>query len=190
MTARLLVRFLFPLGRGGEVRRLLRRRHAAVPLAAEIPPADRRSGYDFMSRETRAMQDDDTANPACCRCSTARHCGRPRRAAERSCADCHGDARTSMKGVAARYPPSSRRALARSISKQRINMCRTEHQRRRRIHGGERGPARAGRLRRLPVARLADHGADTARASHSSISAARAVPPPARSAQSVVQPMP
>ena len=30
---------------------------------AEIPLAERRSGYEFMSRETRAMQDDDTANP-------------------------------------------------------------------------------------------------------------------------------
>ncbi len=25
--------------------------------------SERKSGYDFMSRETRAMQDDDTANP-------------------------------------------------------------------------------------------------------------------------------
>ena len=29
----------------------------------EIPAADRRSGYDFMSPETRAMQDDDKSNP-------------------------------------------------------------------------------------------------------------------------------
>ena len=36
---------------------------AASAVAAEAPPADRKSGYDFMSRETRAMQDDDTANP-------------------------------------------------------------------------------------------------------------------------------
>jgi sulfur-oxidizing protein SoxA len=35
----------------------------ASAYAAEIPRAERRSGYDFMSRETRAMQDDDTANP-------------------------------------------------------------------------------------------------------------------------------
>ena len=36
---------------------------AASAFAVEAPPADRKSGYDFMSRETRAMQDDDTANP-------------------------------------------------------------------------------------------------------------------------------
>ena len=32
-------------------------------FAGEIPRSERRSGYDFMSRETRAMQDDDSANP-------------------------------------------------------------------------------------------------------------------------------
>ena len=37
-------------------------RCARLP-AAEIPLVERRSGYDIMSRETRAMQDDDTANP-------------------------------------------------------------------------------------------------------------------------------
>jgi L-cysteine S-thiosulfotransferase len=36
---------------------------AAAASAAEIAPGDRRSGYDFASPETRAMQDDDTANP-------------------------------------------------------------------------------------------------------------------------------
>src|SRR5262245_55764035 len=32
-------------------------------LAAEIPLEERKSGYEFMGRDTRAMQDDDTANP-------------------------------------------------------------------------------------------------------------------------------
>jgi hypothetical protein len=36
---------------------------ALAAVAAEIPRAERRSGYELMSRETRAMQDDDTANP-------------------------------------------------------------------------------------------------------------------------------
>ena len=35
---------------------------AATAIAAEIPLADRKSSYDVMGRETRAMQDDDTAN--------------------------------------------------------------------------------------------------------------------------------
>ena len=78
---------------------------AASALAGEIPPGERRSGYEFMSRETRAMQDDDTANPATLwvlegGTAWTRKTG----AAGRSCADCHGDARASMKGVAARHP--------------------------------------------------------------------------------------
>ena len=36
---------------------------AGSALAAEIPQADRRSGYDFMKPDTKAMQDGDTANP-------------------------------------------------------------------------------------------------------------------------------
>ena len=37
---------------------------AAQSAAADFPLAERRSGYEQMGRETRAMQDDDTANPA------------------------------------------------------------------------------------------------------------------------------
>src|ERR1051325_9364842 len=41
---------------------------AALPpvgpaASAEIPPGERRSGFDVMSRETQEMQRDDTANP-------------------------------------------------------------------------------------------------------------------------------
>ena len=32
-------------------------------IATEIPQDERRSGYTFMSAETRAMQDDETTNP-------------------------------------------------------------------------------------------------------------------------------
>src|SRR4029434_4484082 len=78
---------------------------AAAAFAAEIPRAERRSGYDFMSRETRAMQDDDTANPAMLWVLEGDALWRRQvGAAGRACADCHGDARTSMKGVGARHP--------------------------------------------------------------------------------------
>jgi sulfur-oxidizing protein SoxA len=35
----------------------------ASAIAAEIPLSERKSGYDMMGRESRAMQDDDLANP-------------------------------------------------------------------------------------------------------------------------------
>ncbi len=97
--------------------------------AAEIPLGERRSGYDLMSRETRAMQDEDATNPGMLWVLDGEALwNRKAGAAERACADCHGDARASMKGVAARYPAfdSSR---ARPVSlEQRINLCRTGRQ--------------------------------------------------------------
>src|SRR5437762_1282184 len=78
---------------------------ASRTLAAEIPLAERKSGYDFMGRETRAMQDDDTANPGTLWVlDGATAWNRKVGSENKSCADCHGDASTSMKGVAARYP--------------------------------------------------------------------------------------
>jgi sulfur-oxidizing protein SoxA len=74
-------------------------------LAADIAPQQRRSGYTDMSPETRAMQDDDTANPATLAVLDGEALwNRKMGAANMSCADCHGDAAQSMKGVAARYP--------------------------------------------------------------------------------------
>ena len=101
----------------------------ASALAAEIPLADRRSGYEFMSRETRAMQDDETANPGSLWVlEGAALWSRKTGTAGRACADCHGDATVSMKGVAARYPaydPARRRPLN---LEQRINACRSDRQ--------------------------------------------------------------
>jgi len=97
--------------------------------AAEIPLGERRSGYDLMSRETRAMQDEDATNPGMLWVLDGEALwNRKAGAAGRACSDCHGDARASMKGVAARYPAfdSSR---ARPVSlEQRINLCRTGRQ--------------------------------------------------------------
>ena len=101
----------------------------ATAIAAEIPLADRKSGYEFMTRETRAMQDDDTVNPAMLWVLDGEALwNRKEGSAAKSCADCHGDARESMKGVAARYPAFST-ARGRPVDlEQRINICRTERQ--------------------------------------------------------------
>jgi sulfur-oxidizing protein SoxA len=98
-----------------------------TPLLVETSP--RRSGYDFMVRETRAMQDDDAANPGMLWVLDGEELwGRKAGAAGRSCFDCHGDARSSMKGVAARYPAFDA-ARARPVNlEQRINLCRTGQQ--------------------------------------------------------------
>ena len=91
--------------------------------AAEIPLAERRSGYEFMGRETRAMQDDEATNPGMLWVLEGEALWQRREGAlGRSCADCHAD----FKGVAARYPALDAK-LARPVNlEQRINACRTE----------------------------------------------------------------
>ena len=72
---------------------------APVVYQSEIPLAERRSGYEFMSRETRAMQDDEITGPAVLTLLDGEALW-----GKLGCAGCHKEAATSMKGVAARYP--------------------------------------------------------------------------------------
>ena len=97
--------------------------------AAEIPLSERKSGYEFMGGEARAMQDDDTANPAMLWVLDGEALwSRKQGEAGKSCADCHADAQASMKGVTARYPAFDA-ARARPVDlEQRINICRSEQQ--------------------------------------------------------------
>jgi sulfur-oxidizing protein SoxA len=95
-----------------------------------LAQGERRSGYQDMGTALQKMQDDDTANPAMLFVQAgAAAWSEKAGAAAKSCADCHGDAAASMKGVAARYP-----AFAAGIGKPvdlegRINLCRTTRQR-------------------------------------------------------------
>ena len=61
----------------------------------EIPLSERKSGTEFMSRETRAMQDDAVTGPAVLTLLDGEALW-----GKLGCAACH----TNMKGVAARYP--------------------------------------------------------------------------------------
>ncbi len=102
---------------------------ASFVRADEIPAGERRSGFTFMTPETKAMQDDDTANPGMLSVLDGEALWKNKAgAADKACADCHDEARTSMKGVAARYPAFDK-ALGRPVDlEQRINMCRANHQ--------------------------------------------------------------
>jgi L-cysteine S-thiosulfotransferase len=102
----------------------------ALPvLAREIPPDQRRSGYSFMATDTKAMQDDDTTNPGMLWVLDGEALWKAKAGnARTACADCHGDARESMKGLAARYPAFDKR-LGRPVSlEQRINLERTQRE--------------------------------------------------------------
>jgi L-cysteine S-thiosulfotransferase len=91
--------------------------------------AEKRSGYEDARPETRAMQDDDGANPAFLWVKKGAALWQQRAGtAEKSCGDCHGDAAASMRGVSARYPAYDEK-LGRPLTlEQRINQCRTERQ--------------------------------------------------------------
>ena len=90
--------------------------------------SERRSGYDTMSADTKAMQDDDAANPASLWVLEGETLWSAKAAIGKSCADCHGDAAQSMKGVAARYPAFDGKLNKTIDLDQRINLCRAEHQ--------------------------------------------------------------
>lgn len=92
-----------------------------------IPPAERRSGFDQMAPETRAMQADETANPGMLWVEDGAELftrlpspGAP------ACAGCHTEA--TMRGVAARYPAWDEATALPVDLEGRINLCRNRHQ--------------------------------------------------------------
>jgi sulfur-oxidizing protein SoxA len=101
----------------------------AAFLALAAAAAEKRSGYDDLGPQTRAMQDDDAVNPGFLWVQQGRALWQePAGAAQKSCADCHGEAARSMRGVAARYPAYDA-ALGRPLTlEQRIDQCRTQRQ--------------------------------------------------------------
>jgi sulfur-oxidizing protein SoxA len=102
---------------------------AAAIASAEIPPAERRSGFSFMSPDNQAIQNDDTANPGMLWVLDGEALWKSKAGATaKFCADCHGDAAAGMRGVAARYPAFDTK-LGRPVDlEQRINLCRAQHQ--------------------------------------------------------------
>jgi sulfur-oxidizing protein SoxA len=97
--------------------------------AAEIPRNERRSGATFMSPETNAMQSDDSANPGMLWVLDGEALWNAKAGtAQNACADCHGDVKVSMRGVAARYPAFDETLKAPVDLEQRVNLCLVRHQ--------------------------------------------------------------
>jgi sulfur-oxidizing protein SoxA len=112
---------------------MIRQLVLAAVLVTSGAAAEKRSGYQDASPETRAMQDDDAANPGFLwvQQGEALWSQRPAGGAPnggRSCADCHGAAAVAMRGVAARYPVFDAK-LGRPVTlAQRIEQCREQRQ--------------------------------------------------------------
>jgi sulfur-oxidizing protein SoxA len=104
---------------------------AGLALAATAASGadERRSGFSFMSPETQAMQSDDAANPGMLFVLDGETLWQAKAGtAGRSCADCHGDARQSMRGVAARYPAFDPARGGPIDLEERIALCRRDRQ--------------------------------------------------------------
>jgi sulfur-oxidizing protein SoxA len=96
-------------------------------LALALCGGGQRSGYHDMGPETRAMQDDDAANPAFLWVAQGKALwSEPAGLAGRSCAACHGPAETALPGVAARYPREDDGRVW--LLEDRIRQCRVERQ--------------------------------------------------------------
>ena len=105
-----------------------------IPVAAGIQvsaqsPQPPRGGIEFQSADVRALQADEFANPGMLWVTRGEALwSQPRGAAGSTCASCHGEARQSMRGVAAAYPKHSP-ALGRVANlEERINACVRTHQ--------------------------------------------------------------
>jgi sulfur-oxidizing protein SoxA len=100
---------------------------AALLAMTVVHGQQRKSGAEYMGESTRAMQRDDTQNPGMLwvgdgEAMWTAKAGR----SGKSCASCHGDAKASMRGVAARYPTFDDGGVI-NLG-QRIRQCREKRQ--------------------------------------------------------------
>jgi sulfur-oxidizing protein SoxA len=91
-----------------------------------LPVEKLKSGFESLGPDLRAMQTDDFSNPGMLWVERGAALWKT---GERSCAACHGEARNSMKGVAARYPRIDKASGALMTLERRILQCRLERQR-------------------------------------------------------------
>lgn len=103
---------------------------SAVAIASWAWADDsRRSGFDFMSPATQAIQRDDMQNPGMLWVQDGETVWNAKVGVrDKSCASCHGNAAVSMRGVAARYPAFDARERMPLTLAQRIVNCRQKNQ--------------------------------------------------------------
>ena len=94
------------------------------------PPAQaRRSGLEFMGPALQAMQREDAQNPGMLWVKEgAALWGKSAGKSNQSCASCHGEAASSMRGVATRYPQWDAASGKPINLGQRISQCRQQRQ--------------------------------------------------------------
>jgi sulfur-oxidizing protein SoxA len=104
---------------------------ALTSIAATAQSPDpRKSGTEYLSPSTRALQANDAENPAMLWVKTGETLFNTRQGeANQSCADCHTTKDRPLTGAAASYPRFDNGAKRPVNISTRINLCRTQHQR-------------------------------------------------------------
>lgn len=100
----------------------------AIPAAAALA-GEAKSGYEFIKPATRAMQDDDFANPGLLAVEHGQRLFNNRQnGASKACAACHGKdgAKLNTKDIA-RYPIYSKDSAELVTLQMKINRCRTDN---------------------------------------------------------------
>jgi len=101
----------------------------AAAQQRQIPLDQLRSGLSYAGGDVRALQADEFANPAQLWLQRGeQRWSEPVGRAGKSCMDCHGVAKDSMRGVSARYPAIDGGSGRLMILEDRIRQCRTRHQ--------------------------------------------------------------
>ena len=102
---------------------------AAQAQQRAIPLDQIKSGSAFLGQDLRSLQNDDFANPGMLWVERGETMWRdPAGKSKQSCASCHQDAKSSMRGVAARYPKIDTASGKLLNLGGRINACRVDHQ--------------------------------------------------------------
>ena len=100
---------------------------SAVSGAPENNKQKPQSSYELMSAENKAMQDDASLNPAMFWVGDGETLwNKLSEQNGKSCANCHGEAKKSMRGVAAVFPKMIKGKL--QTLEGQINQCRTQAQ--------------------------------------------------------------
>lgn len=90
-----------------------------------ISETERKSGFEFLTQETKDLQTDDFANPGLLWVDRGAEAFAQAPAGAKSCDSCHQD---KLVGVAARYPAVDPMTGDLLNLEMRINQCRTTHQ--------------------------------------------------------------
>ena len=95
---------------------------------SRLKPEDIKSGYEFLQADTKALQDDDFANPGFLWVDKGNALFHATEGSAPACASCHRPEERPLDGVAAHYPAIDATSGKLVNLEARINLCRVRHQ--------------------------------------------------------------